>query len=86
MQQMAATAYVAHMQDRAAHRAIRWDPSCCQEVKRHDAVCDSQVGGEAAAKTAESAKQQTECNVQWSGKGGAAQLHSPHCLCCAMYA
>ena len=33
----------------------------------------AQVAGQAAAKTAEASKETTECNVQWSGKGGAQQ-------------
>lgn len=33
----------------------------------------AQVAGQAAAKTAEASKKTTECNVQWSGKGGAQQ-------------
>ena len=34
----------------------------------------AQVAGEAAAQTAEASKKTTECNVQWSGKGGAQRI------------
>jgi hypothetical protein len=33
----------------------------------------AQVAGQAAAMTAEAGKKTTECNVQWSGKGGVQQ-------------